>query len=357
MGMKINTEKWVVKKHSKDVTQIMDMYEKIVEELDVNLKDDEMLLKTHFVSIDPYLHGITLDTPLGNHLGADSVMEVLEAGKNAIYKKGDFVQGFGGWQTYLVSNGQEALWQTGMFPMVFPKYRKLDKTTYMQDFSLTASLGALGGSGMAAWGTVTKVLDIKPGDTVVISGASGSVGEIVGQLAKIKGAKNVVGICGSDEKIAHLKSLGFDNGINYKLADNYEKMVEALNLVAPEGVDKYFDNIGGYTTDAVFSHLNVYSIVAICWQMALQTGSEPRIGPRMLDITMFNRTTIRGIFGLEWFTEENWAALIDELGGYIKSGKVKCNQTIHRGFDNIPKAYSTVFNSTGANRGKILVEL
>ena len=77
----------------------------------------------------------------------------------------------------------------------------------------------------------------------------------------------------------------------------------------------------------------------------------------MLDITMFNRVTIRGIFGLEWFNEENWAALIAELGGYIKSGQIKCNQTIHKGFDNIPKAYSSVFNSTEANRGKILVEI
>ena len=357
MKIKMNAEKWVVKKHSKDVTQIMDMYEKVVEELDVDLKDDEMLLKTLYVSIDPYLHGITLDTPLGNHLGADSVMEVLEAGKDAMHKKGDFVQGFGGWRTYLVSDGREALWQTGMFPMVFPKYRKLDKNVYNKDFSLMASLGALGGSGMAAWGTVTKILDIKAGDTVLISGASGSVGEIVGQLAKLKGAGNVIGICGSEEKIAHLKSLGFDNGINYKQANNFEKMSEALALVAPDGVDKYFDNIGGYTTDAVFMHLNVYSIVAICWQMALQTGSEPRIGPRMLDITMFNRVTIRGIFGLEWFDEENWNALISELGGYIKSGKIKCNQTIHKGFDNIPKAYSSVFNGTEANRGKILVEL
>jgi NADPH-dependent curcumin reductase CurA len=357
MKINVNTEKWVVRKHTKDVTQILDMYEKVAETLDVELKDDEMLLKTRYVSIDPYLHGITLDTPLGNHLGADSVMEVLEAGKHAMYKKGDFVQGFGGWRTYLVSNGREALWQTGMFPMVFPKFRKLDASIFPNDFPLSAGLGALGGSGMAAWGTVTKILDIKPGNTVVISGASGSVGEIVGQLAKIKGAANVVGICGSDEKIAHLKSLGFDNGINYKQADTFEKMSEALAIAAPHGVDKYFDNIGGYTTDAVFMHLNVYSIVAICWQMALQTGSEPRIGPRMLDITMFNRVTIRGIFGLEWFDDANWNDLILELGGYMKSGKIKCNQTIHKGFDDIPKAYSSVFNGTQANRGKILVEV
>ena len=350
-------EKWIVKKHTKDVTQIMDMYEKVSVDLDINLKDDEMLLKTHCVSIDPYLHGITLDTPIGQHLGADSVMEVLEAGPNAMHQKGDFVQGFGGWQTHLVNNGQEALWETGMFPMVFPKYRKLDKEIYLNDFSLVSSLGALGGSGMAAWGTVTKVLDIKEGDTVVISGASGSVGEIVGQLAKIKGASNVVGICGSDKKIEHLKSLGFDNGINYKKANDFEKMSIALDSVAPNGVDKYFDNIGGYTTDAVFTKLNVYSIVAICWQMAIQTEHEPRIGPRMLDITMFNRTTIRGIFGLEWFDEENWTALIKELGGYIKSGQIKVSQTVHKGFDNIPEAYFSIFNKTEKNRGKILVEL
>lgn len=357
MRINVNTEKWVVRKHTKDVTQILGMYEKIAETLDVELKDDEMLLKTLYVSIDPYLHGITLDTPLGDHLGADSVMQVLEAGRHAMYKKGDLVQGFGGWRTYLVSDGREALWQTGMFPMVFPKYRKLDDSIFAKDFPLTASLGALGGSGMAAWGTVTKILNIKAGNTVVISGASGSVGEIVGQLAKIKGAGNVIGICGSEEKIAHLKNLGFDNGINYKQANTFEKMSHALAAAAPNGVDKYFDNIGGYTTDAVFVHLNVYSIVAICWQLALQIGSEPRIGPRMLDITMFNRATIRGVFGLEWFDDANWNALILELGGHIKSGRIKCSQTIHKGFDNIPKAYFGVFNDTEANRGKVLVEI
>lgn len=353
----MQAEKWIVKKHSADVTQIMDMYEKVTFELDTKLKDDEMLLKTLYISVDPYLHGITLDTPIGDHLGADSVMEVIDAGPKAMHKKGDLVQGFGGWQTHVVNNGQENLWQTGMFPMVFPAYRKLDKKTYGGDFPAQTSLGVLGGSGMAAWGTVTKVLNIKPGDTVFISGASGSVGEIVGQLAKQLGAGRVVGTCGSDEKIEHLKSIGFDDAINYKKAPDFDAMCAAIDVVAPEGVDKYFDNIGGYTTDAVFMKLNVYSIVAICWQMVLQTGKEPRVGPRMLDITMFNRTTIRGIFGLEWFDEENWQALIEEVGGHIKAGTLSYNEVVHKGFDNVPNAYSTMFTNTAKNRGKVLVEI
>jgi len=350
-------EKWIVKEHIRDVTQIRNMYEKVTEELDTNLNDNEMLLKTHYVSVDPYLHGITLDTPLGDCLGADSVMEIIEAGPRAIHKKGDFVQGFGGWRTHVVSDGKEVLWQTGTFPMVFPPYRKLEKETYSVDFPISTSLGVLGGSGMAAWGSITKVLEIEPGNTIVISGASGSVGTLVGQLAKLKGAGNVVGICGSDEKIEHLKRLGFDNGINYKKANDFDKMSASLAEVAPDGVDRYFDNIGGYTTDAVFTHLNVYSRVAICWQMALQIGAEPRIGPRMLDITMFNRTTIRGIFGLEWFTEENWQGLIDDVGSHIKSGTIEYHEILHEGFDSIPDAYFSVFNNTENNFGKILVKL
>jgi hypothetical protein len=209
---------------------------------------------------------------------------------------------------------------------------------------------------MAAWGTISKVFQLKAGQTLVISGASGAVGEIVGQLATLQGVK-VIGIVGSDEKIAHLKSLGFVGGINYKIANDYEKMSLALQEAAPEGIDRYFDNIGGYITDAVFPQLNIYAIVAICWQLATQLEIEPSSGPRLFPIIMFPRVTIRGIFALEWFTEENWNDLAKEVGGYIKEGKIKYHEVHYEGFDVIPQAYSTLFKGTEKTRGKVIVKL
>lgn len=351
----MKNEKWVVVEHCAGIPDINRIYQKVAEEI-APLKDDEMLFKTLYVTVDLYQHGIALDTPLNNCMGADSIMEVIATGAKAKFKVGDVVQGFGGWQRYVIHNGGEVLWQTGTFPMVFPAYRKLNPNIYPDTFPYSLALGALGGPGMAAWGTVSKVFHLEEGQTLVISGASGAVGEIVGQLAKLQGAK-VIGIVGSNEKIAHIKSLGFDAGINYKIANDYEKMTLALQEAAPEGIDRYFDNIGGYITDAVFPLLNVYGVVAICWQLATQLEIEPSIGPRLFPIIMFPRVTIRGIFALEWFTEDNWNELAEVVGAYIQRGKIKYHEVHYEGFDNIPEAYSSLFKGTEKTRGKVIVKL
>lgn len=348
-------EQWVVNEHIEGIPDASKIYKKVIKTLDTSLRPQEMLLKTRYVSVDPYLHGICLDTPIGQHMGADSIMEVIEAGPKAMYKKGDLVQGFGGWQSYLVSDGEEKLWQTGTFPMVFPKYRKLNPNDYCDDYPITTSLGVLGGPGMTAWGTMKKFFDVKHGDTVVISGASGAIGQLVGQLSKLAGAR-VVGTAGSAEKAEYLKSLGFDEVINYKEVNDPEAIQTALKAAAPDGIDKYFDNIGGDFTDAAFSQLALHSQVAICWQWATQVNGEYG-GPRILPYIMFPRATIRGIYALEWFTPDNWGTLIQELGEHIKRGDIKFTENIHKGFDNIPSAYQSLFSGSEKNRGKVLVEL
>jgi NADPH-dependent curcumin reductase CurA len=348
-------EKWVVREHVEGVPDAGRIYEKVIEEVEVDLKDDEMLLKTRYVSVDPYLQGIALDTPIGDHMGADSIMEVVEAGPHAAHRPGDLVQGFGGWRTHVVSNGEPALWQTGTFPMVFPAYRRLDPRRYDDVLPLSTALGVMGGSGMTAWGTLTKFMTVQPGDTMLISGASGSIGTLVGQLAKRAGAR-VVGTTGSPEKADHLTGLGFDQVVRYTQGDDADSVREVLQRAAPDGVDKYFDSLGGTITDVVFSMLNVGSQVAVCWQWATQVGDD-YVGPRLLPYIMFPRTTIRGIFALEWFTEENWAALHDELGGMIRRGEITYHQTVRHGFDEIPDAYQSLYLNRGANRGKVLVEL
>jgi NADPH-dependent curcumin reductase CurA len=348
-------EKWLVREHQDGVPDVRRMYRKIVEDVDVELRSDEMLFKTLYVSVDPYLHGIARDTPLGDPMGGDSIMQVIEAGRDARFQPGDLVHGFGGWRTHVISTAGEVPWQTGTFPMVFPAYRKLDPEHYDDVLPITTALGVLGGPGMTAWGTLTKFMKIARGDTLVISGASGTIGELVGQLGKRSGAR-VIGTAGSPQKAEYLMGLGFDAVLDYKRQDTADKMHAALSEAAPNGVDKYFDQIGGVITDVVFSMLNVYSQVAVCWQWASQVGSE-HAGPRLLPYIMFPRTTIRGIFSPEWFTPENWSELRDVVGGLIRRNELRYSQTIYDGFDNIPSAYHSLYVGSERNRGKVLIKL
>lgn len=348
-------EKWVVREHVEGVPDVDRVYAKVVENVDVSLAPDEMLLRTLYVSVDPYLQGIALDTPLGTHMGADSIMEVVEAGPRAAHGVGDLVQGFGGWRSHVVSTGAAERWQTGTFPMVFPAYRRLDPGWYDEALPLPTALSVMGGPGMTAWGTLAKYMTVAPGDTFVISGASGAVGALAGQLAALAGAR-VVGTTSSPEKAEYLLGLGFDTVVVYRHTDSAATVREALARAAPDGVDRYFDNLGGTVTDVVFSMLNVGSQVAVCWQWATQVGNEGT-GPRLLPYLMFPRATVRGIFSLEWFTEQNWKDLHAELGGRVRRGEVVCDHTLHHGFDAIPAAYESLYRDRSDHRGKVLVEL
>lgn len=348
-------EKWVVRQHLPGAPDVDRIYEKVVEEVDVDLAPDQMLFRTRYVSVDPYLQGLALDTPLGEHMVADAVLEVLAAGPRAAFRVGDLVQGYGGWRSHVIGDGGEVVWKAGAFPMVFPAYRRLDPRHHDEALPACSALGVLGGPGLTAWGTVNKFFTLRPGDTLVVSGASGAVGTLVGQLGRRAGAR-VVGTTGSPGKAAHLKDLGFDEVVVYQDADDTDQVREALRAAAPDGVDKYFDNLGGAVTDAVFSLLNVNSQVAVCWQWATQIGAD-LFGPRLLPYIMFPRTTVRGIFAAEWSTPENWDAVNEEVGGLVRSGAVVYHQTIRHGFDEIPGAYRSLFADRGANRGKVLVEV
>lgn len=348
-------EKWVVREHVEGVPDASRIYEKVVEDVEVRLADDEMLLKTLYVSVDPYLQGIALDTPLGDVMGADSVMQVLQAGPRAPHRAGDLVQGFGGWRSHVISNGEPALWQTGTFPMVFPAYRRLQPHHYDDALPLSTALGVLGGPGMTAWGILRKYMTIKRGDQVLVSGASGTIGSLIGQWAQRDGAR-VVGLTSSPARAAQLHELGFDEVVVCRHDDDEATVRAALQDALPDGVDKYLDSVGGRVTDVVFSMLNVNSQVAVCWQWASQVGQD-HLGPRLLPYIMFPRATSRGIFSLEWFTEENWEALHAELGGMLRRGELSYRQTVHRGFDQLPQAYQSLFTGAAAKQGKVLVQV
>ncbi|WP_323445519.1 MDR family NADP-dependent oxidoreductase [Streptomyces yaizuensis] len=351
----MKAQSWVVSEHMRGVPDVGRVYTKVDEELDTDLAPDEMLLRTLYVSVDPYLQGIALDTPIGDPMGADSIMEVLAAGPLAPHRPGDLVQGFGGWRTHLISDGAPKAWQTGTFPMVFPAYRRLDPGWYDAEVPLPTALGALGGPGMTAWGTLNRFMTVTAGHTLVVSGASGTVGSLVGQLAKRAGAR-VVGTTSSPAKADRLLKLGFDAVVPYRHGDSARAVGALLREAAPGGVDRYFDNLGGPVTDAVFPLLAVDSQVAVCWQWATQVGGDTQ-GPRLLPWIMFPRTTIRGVFSLEWFTPANWRALHEELGGGIRRGEIVHEYTLHHGFDSIPDAYHSLYGDRGDRLGKVLVAL
>ncbi|RKT83470.1 NADPH-dependent curcumin reductase CurA [Saccharopolyspora antimicrobica] len=348
-------EKWVIREHVEGVPDVDRIYEKVVEDVEIDLADDEMLLETKYVSVEAYLQGITLNLQVGETAGADSIMEVVQAGPRARFAAGDLVQGWGGWRSHLVSTGAGGpLWE-GRFPLVVPPFRKLDPRHYDDVLPLSTALGVMGGTGMTAWGTMTKFLTVEPGDTVLISGASGSIGTLVGQLAKRAGAR-VVGTTTSPEKKSHMSELGFDAVLEYRHGDPVDEVRAAIRAAAPDGVDKYFDNLGGAVTDAAFTCLNLHSQVAVCWQWSNQVCGDD-VGPRLLQHILYPQTTIRGIYVLEWFTEPNWNALHEELGGLIRRGEIRYDQTVHHGIDAIPAAYQSIFTSSSGNRGKVLVEL
>lgn len=348
-------EKWVVREHAAGVPDVDRVYEKVAEDLGTDLKPDQMLLETRYVSVDPFLNGLAQVTPLGHHAVGLSIMEVLDAGPDAAFRPGDLVEGFGGWRTHLVDDGKPYVWDTGAFLFDVTPFRRLRPEDYDDVLPLSTALGVMGVPGLTAWGTMKYFLTVRPGDTVVVSGATGTIGTLVGQLAKRAGAR-VVGTTGTPEKAAYLRERGFDHVIPYSRGHNPEAVEAALREAAPDGVDQYFDNMGGAITDAVFTMLNRYSQVAVSWQWDTTVGGD-RVGPRLLEHIMRPRTTIRGIYAQDWCTEEDFAALHDELGGLIRSGEIAYDQTVHRGFDNIPRAYEGLYRNRTANRGKLLVEL
>ncbi|MFD7454202.1 MDR family NADP-dependent oxidoreductase [Kitasatospora sp. NPDC059827] len=349
-------EKWVVREHLGGVPDVNRVYQKVVEDIEIDLLPDEMLLRTRYVSVDLYQNGLALETPIGRHMIGDSIMEVIEAGPQAAYRPGDLVQGYGGWRSHVVHNGTEERWKTGAFPMVFPAYRRLNPAHHDEQLPLSSALGVMGVPGMTAWGTLTQFLAVRPGDTVVISGASGSIGTLVGQLAKRAGARRVVGTTGSPAKVEYLRELGFDAVVLYDQRDDAELARQRLLAAAPDGIDRYFDNLGGSLTDAAFTMLNRDSRVAVCWQWATTVTGE-LTGPRLLPYIMFPRTTIRGIFAQDWFTEPLLAEMRSDLGGLIRRGEIRYDQTVFKGFDAIPAAYRSLYIDRDAHRGKVMVEV
>jgi NADPH-dependent curcumin reductase CurA len=258
------------------------------------------------------------------------VAQVLES-KHPKFKAGDIVQSEFGWQEYAVSDGKGV--------------RKVDPSIA----PISTAIGILGMPGMTAYFGLLEIGQPKSGETVLISGAAGAVGMAVGQIAKIKGCR-VVGIAGSDDKVQYLvDELGFDAAFNYKSTDNY---LEKYRELCPNGVDVYFDNVGGPITDAVFPVLNVKGRVPVCGQISQYNNQKQELGPRFMWTLIAKQAKVEGFLVFQFF--EKFAAAAAEMAGWIKEGKLKYREDIVEGFENMPQAFIGMLQ--GDNTGKRLVK-
>lgn len=350
--MKIET--WTIDAHIDGLPDAERIYKKRVEDVDVVLKPTEMLLKTLYVTVDPFLVGLARILPLGQHAPGVSVMEVIDAGPEAAFRPGDLVEGFGGWRTHVINDGGMYQRKTAYGLFQKPPFRRLNPEHFDEVLPISTALSVMGNSGLTAWGTMSKVFNVKPGDCLLISGATGPVGTLLGQLAKRAGAY-VVGTTGSPAKADYLKSLGFDQVVHYNQGDGVDP-TDALRQAAPNGIDKYYDNLGGSITNAVFTMLNRHSQVAVSWQWGTTVTGEGN-SPRLLEQIIQPSTTVQGLWAQDWYSEENFNALHDEVGSLIRRGEIRYDQTEYQGFDNIPSSYQRLFSDRENIRGKVIVKL
>ena len=315
---------------------------KLVETPVAPLADGQVLVRHHFLSLDPYMRGRMNDAksyaapqPLDAVMIGGTAGEVVES-RNPRLKAGDKVVGMGGWQEYAVVDAD----QRGVL-------QKVDTT----QVPLSAYLGAVGMPGVTGWYGLVKIIDPKAGETVVVSSAAGAVGGAVGQLAKVRGAR-VVGIAGGPDKCRSVvEELGFDECIDYRLYPDVKSMSGALKAACPDGIDGYFENVGGHLLDAVMLRSNAFARVAMCGMIAGYNG-EP-IPMTLPQLILVNRMKLEGFIVSEHM--EVWPEALKELGTLVATGRLKYRETVAHGIASAPEAFLGLLK--GRNQGKQLVKL
>ncbi len=309
-----------------------------------HMKQGQALIRSEFFSIDPYMRiqQSSQNTwekphPLNTVQGGAVVAQII-AIKDPTdkLKEGDWVLSYTGWQEYAM--------------VAVNILRKLDPNTV----PLTTALGILGMPARIAYFGLLESGRPQKGETLLVSGASGAVGQVVAQIGKIKGCK-VVGIAGSDEKTSYLKEiLGVDEVINYKNYPTSVAMKNKLSRVCPEGIDMYYDNVGGYITDAVFETINLGARIIICGQISQYSGGldNPELGPRFLHKILYKRATIQGVLARDY--TDRMDEMLREMTPWILDRSLKYKETIVNGFENLPNALNMLF--LGKNIGKLIVK-
>ncbi len=311
---------------------------KLVEAPMPKLGEGQFLVKINYLSVDPYMRGRISEiksyaepVAIGDVMVGGTVGRVIDS-RHQDYNQGDVVVGYFGWQEYAVSDGAEVQrFDTSLAPM-------------------STALGVLGMPGMTAYFGMLEIGQPKSGETVFVSGAAGAVGSLVGQIAKIQGCR-VVGSAGTREKVDWLlEDLGFDAAFNYKETGDY---VAKLKEVCPEGIDVYFDNVGGKLTDAVFLHINEKARVVVCGQIDQYNVTRLPRGPRFLWHLIVKRARVEGFLVFDF--AERYSEGQQQIAEWIKAGKVKYRETIVDGLENAPRAFIGLFS--GENLGKQLVRV
>ena len=300
--------------------------------------DGEVLLKTRYVSVDPYLRGRMSDSEsyiapfeLNKPLQSAIIAEVADS-NHTQFKVGDLVLGNLEWKEYQVSDGK------GL--QAIPNHHAY----------LTAYLGVLGMTGLTAYLGLTKIGLPKPGETLVVSGAAGAVGSIVGQVGKLIGCK-VVGLTGSDEKVQLIRSkFGFDEAINYKTTND---LGQAIKAACPDGVDIYFDNVGGKLSDSVLTNINKHARIPLCGAISLYNSSVPELGPYIQPVLIKKSALIQGFIVGDFASE--FPAAITQLTTWLTEGKLTYHETVYEGFEQVPQAFLGLFE--GRNEGKMIVKV
>ncbi|MEO6684255.1 MAG: NADP-dependent oxidoreductase [Ginsengibacter sp.] len=298
----------------------------------------EVLLKTLYVSVDPYLRGRMNDAKsyvppfqLNQPIQSGIIAEVIES-KNEAFPKGVFVSGRLDWKEFQTSNGSNLM--------------IVDATVA----PLSAYLGILGMTGLTAYLGLMEIGKPKAGETIFVSGAAGAVGSVVGQIGKILGCK-VAGIAGTNDKVSLLKNeFGFDEAINYKSSSDLKKDIAAS---CPDGIDVYFDNVGGSISDAVMTQMNRLGRIVVCGAISLYNSTEIPTGPRVQPMLITKSILMQG-FIISNYADKFPQAMI-QLSGWLKEGKLTNKETIIEGFDKIPEAFMGLF--VGKNEGKMVVKV
>ena len=302
------------------------------------INDGEILVQNIYVSVDPYMRGRMYDRKsylppfqIGQPLDGGCVGRVVES-KTEAFSVGDYVSGMRGWREYFVSRGEGLI---KVDPGLAP---------------LQAYLGVLGLTGMTAYVGLLHIGELKEGQAVFVSAAAGAVGSIVGQIAKLKGCY-VVGSAGSDEKIAWLtREAGIDAAFNYKTADD---VITEVGRHFPQGIDLYFENVGGVHLEAALEHLNPFGRIVMCGMISRYNDVRPTPGPVRLPFIIQKKLTMKGFIVADHFDKFN--SFTADMGRWIGEGKIKWQETIVDGIENAPEAFIGLFK--GENLGKMIVKV
>ncbi|MDF4222262.1 NADP-dependent oxidoreductase [Maribacter sp. M208] len=305
---------------------------------ELTISDGELLLEAKYISVDPYLRGRMSDAKsyvppfkVGEPISSGIVAEVLES-NNGNFQKGDYVSGLLQWKEKQISTGE------GL--------QKIDKSKA----PLSAFLGIVGMTGLTAYLGLHEIGKPKKGETLVVSGAAGAVGSVVGQIGKILGL-NVIGIAGTDEKIDMLKSeFGFDHGINYKTTKD---MKAAIKEAAPNGVDVYFDNVGGPISDAVLFNINQFARIIICGAISVYNKTELPMAVALQPFLVKNSALMQGFIVSNY--ADKFPQAMKQLSTWLGEEKLTYKETIVEGFDNTPQAFLDMMD--GKNKGKMIVKV